>query len=103
MENLDTKAVIDHIFPVLTRYGLQILGAIVILVAGWIASRVVAGFTRRAMTRGKIDESLIGFTESLVKWAIIVFSVIAALAKFGVQTRTDSIVKFSDSYLPKKL
>ena len=86
MSKQDAEAVISHIIPVLTEYGLQILGAIVILVAGWIVSRLVAGLTRRAMTRGQIDESLTGFAESLVKWAIIVFAAIAALAKFGVQT-----------------
>ena len=42
--------------------------------------------TRRALTRSKIDESLVGFAESFVKGGIIVFAVIAALSKFGVQT-----------------
>ena len=86
MNSEDMQAVIDHAIPVLTTYGLRIVGAVLILVAGWIAARTVAGFARRALTRSKIDESLTGFAESLVKWAILVFALIAALAKFGVQT-----------------
>ena len=86
MNTEDVQTVIDHAIPVLTTYGLRIVGAIVILVVGWVAARLVAGFARRAMRRGKIDESLTGFAESLVRWAILVFAVIAALAKFGVQT-----------------
>ena len=86
MNREDMQSVVDQAIPLLTTYGLRIVGAIIILVAGWIAARLVAGLTRRAMTRGKIDESLTGFAESLVRWAILVFAVIAALAKFGVQT-----------------
>ncbi len=86
MNSADIQTVIDHALPLLTTYGLRIVGAVVILVAGWIAARLLAGLARRAMTRGKIDESLTGFAESLVRWAILVFAAIAALAKFGVQT-----------------
>ncbi len=86
MNTQDAEAVISHLIPALTSYGLQILGAIAILVAGRIIAGLAGGVTRRALTRSKIDESLVGFAQSFVKGAIIVFAVIAALSKFGVQT-----------------
>jgi len=86
MDNQDAQAVISHIIPALTNYGLQILGAIAILVAGRIVAGLVAKLIQRAMRRGKVDESLIGFAASFVKGGIIVFAAIAALSKFGVQT-----------------
>jgi len=86
MNNQNAQAVISHLIPILTTYGLQILGAIAILVAGRILASVVGGATLRALTRSKIDESLVGFATGFVKGGIILFAVIAALSKFGVQT-----------------
>ena len=60
MSNQDAQAVISHLLPILTTYGLQILGAIAILAAGRIVASVVGNVTRRSLTRGKIDVSLVG-------------------------------------------
>ena len=86
MNSQYAEAVISHLIPILTNYGLQILGAIAILVAGRILAGLGGEVTRRALTRSKVDESLVGFAASFVKGGIIVFAVIAALSKFGVQT-----------------
>jgi small conductance mechanosensitive channel len=86
MSNEDVQAVISHLIPILTTYGLQILGAIAILVAGRILAGLLGNVTRRALTRSKVDESLVGFAASFVKGGIIVFAVIAALSNFGIQT-----------------
>jgi small conductance mechanosensitive channel len=86
MNSQDAQTALDHVVPFLTTYALQVLGAVVILVAGRIAAGLGARLTRRAMTRGNVDDSLVGFAASLVKGAIIVFAAIAALAKFGIQT-----------------
>ncbi len=86
MDNQHIQAAISHTIPFLTEYGLQILGAIAILVAGKLVAGIAGKLTLRALRRGKVDESLIGFTEGIVKGGIMVFAVIAALSKFGVQT-----------------
>lgn len=86
MNSQNAQAVVSHIIPVLTNYGLQILGAIAILIVAKIAAGLAAGVTRRTMKRARIDESLIGFAENFVKGGIIVFAVIAALSNFGFQT-----------------
>lgn len=69
-----------------TTYGLRVVGAIVILIIG----RIVAGFGRRVVVnllrRTKVDESIVSFARSFTYIAILTFAVIAALAKFGVQT-----------------
>lgn len=86
MENPHAQAVIDRTLLILTEYGFQILGAIAILVAGWIFAGLSGRVIRRALARAKVDESLIGFAQGLTRGAVVVFAVIAALAKFGVQT-----------------
>lgn len=76
----------DQLIVFATTYGLRILGAVFILVFG----RFIAGFSRRAIKRllekSRLDPAVSSFTANLVYILILVFTVIAALAKFGVQT-----------------
>jgi small conductance mechanosensitive channel len=69
-----------------SNYGLKIVGAIVILILG----RIVAGIGRRIIGRtlekAKTDPSIISFVKSLTYVLILTFAVLAALAKFGIQT-----------------
>ena len=69
-----------------TNYGLKIIGAIVILILG----RIVAGVGRRVIGRmlekAKTDPSIVSFVKSLTYVLILTFAVLAALAKFGIQT-----------------
>jgi small conductance mechanosensitive channel len=70
----------------ITRYGMQVVGAIVILIVGRIAAGFLGGAARKAMERAKADAALVSFVSSLVRVAVLVFAVVAALAKFGIQT-----------------
>ena len=67
-------------------FGIQIITAIAILLVG----RFVAGSMRRGvqkvMTGRGVDVSLTGFIGSLVYFAIMAFTVIAVIGRFGVQT-----------------
>ena len=68
-------------------YGLDVLGAVAILIAGVI----VAGWARRSVLRmlnraPRVDETLKPVIASVVRYGILVFVLIAVLAQFGVQT-----------------
>jgi len=80
------KTIADQLVVFATSYGLKIVGAVLTLIIG----RLVAGLARKGVKRllrkAKTDEALIPFLSGLTYIAIIVFAVIAALAKFGVQT-----------------
>lgn len=79
--------VIDQLMTVATSYGLDALGAIVILVLGWIAAGWAGRATTRMLGRSKrIDLTLQRFFSSLVRYAVIVFAVLATLQQFGIQT-----------------
>lgn len=67
-------------------YGIKVVGAIVILIIGRIVANIMRSLTVRGLNRTKTDPAIISFVGSLVYMAIIVFTVIAALSKFGVQT-----------------
>lgn len=75
------------VVALVTSYGLSVIGAIVILIVGF----VIAGWVRRSVERGlskfrKVDETLRSFFSTLAYYAIIVFTIIAVLSQFGVET-----------------
>jgi small conductance mechanosensitive channel len=86
LDDQKLQLVIEGVATILATYGLSVLGAIAILLLGRIVAGPIAGIVRRTLTRANVEESLIGFAETLVRTAIFAFSVIAALQKFGVET-----------------
>lgn len=75
------------IVGLVTTYGLSVVGAIVILVVGFVIAGWVRGSVKSALSRvQKVDETLRGFFSSLAYYAVVVFTIVAVLAQFGVQT-----------------
>jgi small conductance mechanosensitive channel len=77
---------VETLVPYVTMYGLRVIGAIIILIIG----RFAAGFARKVVkkmlnARG-VDPSVVSFAGSLVYALVLVFAVLASLAKFGIQT-----------------
>ena len=86
MNSEDVQNIIEQIYAVLVSYGLNVLGALAIIIIGFMA----AGWARRSLERalsrsGRVDPTLVRFFGSLLRYAIIAFVIIAALQQFGVQ------------------
>lgn len=86
---LQTQAVAawTAVSAMIATYGLRVIGAILILVVGWI----LAGWGGRIADRGlsrirACDDTLRHFVSSLVRYGILVFTGVAVLEKFGVAT-----------------
>ena len=77
---------IDSAIPLITTYGMRIIGAVLILIIGRFVSGILGSLVKKALTRTNVEHSLIGFLVNLTKIGVNVFAVIAALAKFGVET-----------------
>lgn len=69
-----------------TTYGIKIIGAIIILILGRIAAGISRGMVGRLLEKAKSDPAIISFVRSLTYILILTFAVLAALAKFGIQT-----------------
>ena len=84
--NFDLNAMMQTVTTMLTTVGLKILGAIAI----WIIGRWLIGLAIRligsAMTRQKIDPTLIRYIDSAVAALLNIVLVIALLGFFGVET-----------------
>jgi len=78
--------VVDKIIDAVASYGMKVLFAIIILVVGlWLAKKVRGLFTT-ALEKKEVDATLVGFFSSMLYGALVVFVVIAAISKLGVQT-----------------
>lgn len=77
----------DQVIEVLTTYGLSVLGALVILALGFWASGIFKRLAEKALRKAKkIDETIVLFAGSLVKYLVIIFTLLAVLDQFGVET-----------------
>lgn len=78
---------VEAVMAILTTYGLSVVGAVVILIVGWIVSGWVARSIRKAATKSEtIDVTLASFFASMAKYGILTFTLIAVLSRFGVET-----------------
>jgi small conductance mechanosensitive channel len=78
---------VSQVIEIATVYGIDILGALAILIIGWIAAGWAGRATERALAKsGKIDTMLQRFFASMVRYAVIIFTILATLQQFGVQT-----------------
>lgn len=89
MDQVTTEidAVVAALSTLAVTYGMAVLGAIALLIGGWL----IAGWLEKAVDRslGRIshmDPTLRPFIASLVRYGILVLTVIIVLGQFGVQT-----------------
>ncbi|MDZ7736506.1 MAG: mechanosensitive ion channel [Gammaproteobacteria bacterium] len=69
-----------------TTYGLNILAAVVILLIGLWAARLVRHMTHKVMDKRSIDPLIISFVSTVLHVLLVAFVLIAAISKLGVQT-----------------
>lgn len=82
-----TRGAFSQLASFAVQYAFSIVGAIVLLVVGWVLSGVISRWTYRGLSRiHGIDETLARFFQSLVHYALLVLVFVAVLGQFGVQT-----------------
>lgn len=78
--------VLEQIKDIVAMYGLNVVAAIAIFIAGKFVAGIIRKLIRKIMQKRELDATLIGFISSIVYAAILAFVVIAALSKLGIQT-----------------
>ena len=71
----------------LIGYGMNVLGAILILILGWVAAGWIGKLVERAADRHeKFDRTLALTLARVARIGVLAFTLIAVLAQFGIQT-----------------
>ncbi|MEG0008593.1 MAG: mechanosensitive ion channel [Aeromonas sp.] len=68
------------------EYAVNIAAALLTLLVGYIAANIISGGVTKVMHTRKLDTTVTHFVGSILKYTILVFVVIAALGRVGVQT-----------------
>ncbi len=68
------------------KFLLNVLAAVAIFIIGRWVARLVSNLLQKGMSKAKIDATLIKFVKNLVYTLLLVFVIIAALGRLGVET-----------------
>jgi small conductance mechanosensitive channel len=77
---------LNQIKMFLATYGMQVIGAIIILILGRIGASIGRKLIKGLLIKAKTDKAVVSFVSNLTYFLILTFAVLAALAKFGIQT-----------------
>lgn len=78
------QKLIDKLVDFGTEYGLQVIGAILVLIIGNFIGNWALGVVLKLCNAKKVDITLAKFIASCVKILILAFAIIIALGKFGI-------------------
>jgi small conductance mechanosensitive channel len=81
MQNILDKAVAYFM-----QYGLSFVYAILIFIIGKWAARIASKIAGAAMTKAKLNETLVSFLKNIIYYVLLIFVIIAALNKLGIET-----------------
>jgi small-conductance mechanosensitive channel len=80
------QEVLNRIYTYLAEYGLKIVGAVLIFLVGRWVAKLLSRLGGKAMTKAKMDPTLVHFVQDLCYVGMLTFVIIAVLAKLGIQT-----------------
>jgi small conductance mechanosensitive channel len=86
------EQVVTTIYGYLATYGLRFIAAILILVIGLWLARLIARLIGTAVAKTGVDKTIVSFVRNLCYVALMLFVIIAALSKLGIQTASFVVV-----------
>jgi small conductance mechanosensitive channel len=81
-----TQDLVGPLVELVSTWGLQVIGAIAVLIVGRIVCGVLRRATRRGLERSSVDSTLVPFLSSAVYYLALTVVVLAVLNLFGIQT-----------------
>ena len=80
------KALTESMWSLLEQHGPNVIYAIIILVVGLTACRIVRETVRKALTKAHVDATLVPFVSKMVYYLSLTFVIVFVLARFGIET-----------------
>ncbi|MCF8228852.1 MAG: mechanosensitive ion channel [Bacteroidales bacterium] len=80
-----TQEILNYLYELITKYGLQILGSVIALIIGlWIIAKLTKVLSR-TMEKKNVDESLRGFFRSFFNIALKVLLLVSIASMLGIE------------------
>ena len=78
------QTIIEKIVEFFVNYSFNVIGALIILILGFLVAKWVSKLTKNILEKKNLDITLARFISGVIKLLVIVFAVIIALGKFGI-------------------
>lgn len=78
--------ILDKALGYFMQYGLSFVYAILIFIIGKWGARVLSNIANSVMHKAKLNETLSSFLKNIIYYVILIFVIIAALNKLGIET-----------------
>lgn len=85
LPNIDFSSLLDKIAELATTYGIKLILAIVVLVAGLIIVKWITRGAVKMMTRANVSESLVPFLKSMISVVLKILVFISVLGMVGIE------------------
>lgn len=82
------RETLDKLYGYAIQYGLNLVAAVLIFIIGKWVARMASNLLEKIMEKAKVEPTLSSFTKNIVYYALLIFVIIAALGKLGVQTNS---------------
>ncbi|WP_176083992.1 mechanosensitive ion channel domain-containing protein [Martelella sp. HB161492] len=77
----------NFVYALIAQYTFSVIGAIILLIVGWIVAGILQRSVKVSMARLKnVDQTLAGFFGAVTRYAVLVIVIVMVLGQFGVQT-----------------
>ncbi|MBT3552576.1 MAG: mechanosensitive ion channel [Rhodospirillaceae bacterium] len=81
------EQVVQQLIGLVSTYGIDVLGAIIVLLVGLWLSGWMQRAVRKVMERSsRVDATLVGFFSSVARYVVLIVTGMAVLDRFGVET-----------------
>ena len=78
------KKIIDMLAEFSVKYSFQVLGGILVIFLGWLASKYITRVVGNLLEKKGVDVTVSKFLLSIVKMIVLLFAALIALGKFGI-------------------
>lgn len=83
----DAGAAIEKVMELITLYAFDVIGALVLLIVGWMLAGWAGRTTRKSLEKTpRVDDTLAPFLSQIVRYLILAVVIIAVLGQFGIET-----------------
>lgn len=86
MKNVNVDTIIEWLQTQGLEFGINLVAALAIFIIGRIAVGFAVRALRAAMRKNGIEKTLETFLSNLIRWALMVVVIIAAIAQVGIET-----------------
>jgi small conductance mechanosensitive channel len=83
---MQTEEILNKVYEFAITYGISLIAAVLIFFIGKWVAKLISVFVEALMDKAKVEKTLVKFVCDIVYFGIMIFVVIAALNKLGVQT-----------------